>query len=152
MHDLFDLLMPKCSFGPVVRHPNSSSLDFPLLFKGLKGKSFSETRHFKNTLNKHCCWELFCSPKNITEVSMLGIAGHTLETWEVCLLLYLMIRHRLPQVTGPVNMTNKEWGGGGRRSRRERDRRKRGREGRKKEGGNERWDRKSNPVWPGDLL
>lgn len=39
---------------------------------------------------------------------MLGIAGHTLETWEVCLLLYLMIRHRLPQVTGPVNMTNKD--------------------------------------------
>lgn len=75
---------------------------------------------------------------------MLGIAGHTLETWEVCLLLYLMIRHRLPQVTGPVNMTNKdeeeEEGEAG-----EKDRRKRGREGRK-EGGNERRDRKSNPV------
>lgn len=115
--------------GPAVRHPSSSSLDFPLLSEGLKGKSCSETRHFKNTLHKHCCWELFCSPKNITEVSTLGIAGHTLETWEVCLLLYLMIRHRLPQVTSPVNMTNREWEGEGRRSRRGKHRRKRGRYG-----------------------
>ena len=41
-------------------------------------------------------------------MSTLGITGHTLETREVCPLLHLMMKNTLPQVTGPVKMTNKE--------------------------------------------
>lgn len=77
------------------KHWEIKILSFTCQKKKIKNKQRNKK---KKQLKKHCCWELFCSPKNITDLGKLGITGHTLGTSEVCLLLHLMIANTFPQV------------------------------------------------------